>query len=176
MATPATLYEAMYILDLALSDEQMAEVSKNLAEAVAAAGGEIQNDELFGRRRLAYPINGHTEGVYRLLYFRADGAIIPEVKHQFSLIEGIVRGMVVVANPKATFPLKDKERPEAPAEAAAAATPAEAPAPEAAPEPEAAAEPVTEAPAVEPPVTESSAEETPAEAPADEAPAAEPEA
>lgn len=148
MANPATLYEAMYILDVALSEEQAAEVSKTLAEAVAAAGGEIVSDELFGRRRLAFPINGHTEGVYRLLYFRGVGSLVPEVKHQFTLIEGIVRGMVVVADPKALFPSPaERERAAAAAEAEAATAPESEPT--AAPVAEAAEAETETAPAIE---------------------------
>ncbi|NLO73478.1 MAG: 30S ribosomal protein S6 [candidate division WS1 bacterium] len=151
MANPATLYEAMYILDVALSEEQAAEVSKTLAEAVAAAGGEIVSDELFGRRRLAFPINGHTEGVYRLLYFHGVGSLVPEVKHQFTLIEGIVRGMVVVADPKALFPSPAERERAAAAEAAAEAEAATAPEsePTAAPVAEAAEAETETAPAIE---------------------------
>jgi small subunit ribosomal protein S6 len=152
----------MYILDASLAEEAATQVSSTLAAAVVAAGGEIVSDELFGKRRLAFPIEGHSEGVYRLLYFRADGAIVPEVKHQMTLIEGIVRGMVVVATPKGIFTAKVKEP---------------APAPEVAPE--AAPEVVAEAPAEgEAPVEAAAEPEAAVEAPAEvaaEAPA-EPEA
>ena len=158
MAPPATLYEAMYILDTALAEEQAAQVSQTLQDAVAAAGGEIVSDELFGRRRMAFPINGHTDGVYRLLYFRGDGSLVQETKHQFTLIEGIVRGMVVVANPKAIVTAKEKERP------AEAAAPAAEEAEEAAPEPAAAAPPAetpAELTAAETPVAAEVAPEPP---------------
>jgi small subunit ribosomal protein S6 len=143
MAPEATLYEAMYILDVKLSAEEQAQASALLQEATTAAGGEFVSDELFGRRRLAFPVAGQVEGVYRIMYFRGDGAVAQEVKHQFTLIEPIVRGMVVVANPKAIFSVAPEKKPE---EAAAEeAKEEEAPAEEAAsaeeaPEPEAAGE------------------------------------
>jgi small subunit ribosomal protein S6 len=112
MAAAAELYEAMYILENTLSEEETAEISSSLQEAVTSYGGEFVSDELFGRRRLAYPIAGHVEGVYRLLYFRGEGAVINEIKHQFLLHDRIIRGMVVVANPKALFPPPERRGEE----------------------------------------------------------------
>ncbi|HEY3398222.1 MAG TPA: 30S ribosomal protein S6 [Armatimonadota bacterium] len=168
-----TLYEAMYILDTRLTEEEATAASLALREGVVAAGGEFVSDELFGRRRLAFAIDKHVDGVYRLLYFHGDGLIAEECRRQFVLVEPIIRGMVVVANPKAIFAPAEKKPVEAPPapEAEAEAAPAEtAPVAEAAPAEEAApvAEVVAEAPAAEV-VAEAAAEAAPVE----EAPAAE---
>lgn len=176
MAVEATLYEAMYILDVRISEEEQEQASALLKEALIAAGGEFVSDELFGRRRLAFAIEGHLEGTYRIMYFRGNGEIAEEIKHQFTLIEPIVRGMIVVANPKAIFSVAPKKEEAPAAEAAPAAAPA--PAEEAAPAAEEApAAPVAEeaAPAVEEaaPVAEEAPVEEAApvveEAPAEEA-------
>ncbi len=162
MAPEATLYEAMYILDARLSEDEQAQAAALLRDAIVAGGGEFVSDELFGRRRLAYPIAGHVEGVYRVMYFRGGGAVAEDVKHQFTLIEPVVRGMVVVANPQAIFsvtPPRQAEEtsaaegegiPVPAAETSAPETPAEeAPTtealPEQAPEEAAVEEPVPEA-------------------------------
>ena len=184
MADEATLYEVMYILDVKIPEEEQQQSSAQLKEALIAAGGEFVSDELFGRRRLAFAIEGNVEGVYRILYFRGNGEIAEEIKHQFILIEPIVRGMVVVANPKAIFSVapekKAEEAPPAEAEAEAPAAEAEAPVVEEAPavqeapgvEAEAPAPVEEEAPAVEAaPVAE--AVEAPAEVAEEAAPVAE---
>lgn len=126
MAEPATLYEAMYILDARTPDEEAQRISEALQAALTSVGGEFVADELFGRRRLAYPIEGHVEGIYRVLYFRGNGAVASEVKHQFTLIQPIVRGMVVVANPQAIFSAAPAKPAEAPAEETGEAVPPEA--------------------------------------------------
>lgn len=157
MAPEATLYEAMYILDARLSEEEQAQAAALLREATTAAGGEFVSDELFGRRRLAYPIAGHVEGVYRIMYFRGGGAVAEDVKRQFALIEPIVRGMVVVADPQAIFSVApSKPAEESPAEEETAPVPAaeastaaeEAPVAAEAPEPSP-QEPAEQAPAPE---------------------------
>jgi ribosomal protein S6 len=174
-AEATTLYEAMYILEVKLTEEEQAQASAQLKEATLAAGGEFVSDELFGRRRLAFAIEGHTEGFYRIMYFRGNGPIAEEVKHQFVLIEPIVRGMVVVANPKAIFSAAPEKKPEPAAPAETPAAPA--PAPEAPAEEPAGAEAPPSAEALEAEIAAAKAQaEAEAPAPAEaEAPAAEPE-
>ncbi len=166
------LYEAMYIVDSALDEAALADIVSTLEQHVQNLGGELVATREFGRRRLAFEIDGHTAGTYMITYFKSFGDVVDEVKHEMHLIEGIVRGLVVVANPKAIFdPQAKAAEPEAaPAEALAAEAPAaEAPAAEAAaapeaeaPEtaPEAEAEAAPEADAGEaPPADEAAAEE-----------------
>jgi ribosomal protein S6 len=184
------LYEAMYIIDAALEESGVEEIVTTLEELVRTQGGEVVATHEFGRRRLAYEIDGHTSGTYKITYFRSHGPVVDEFTHEMHLIDGIVRGMIVLANPKALFePQKAEEAVEAePAgegaeaeeasaeEAAAEEAPAEEAATEEAPAEEAPAEeaPAEEAPAEEAPAEEAPAEEAPAEeAPAEEAPAEE---
>ena len=103
MAQQPTLYEAMYILDPELSEEEAERVMNDIHQYVEDNNGEVVSDELFGRRRLAYEIDDYTEGVYRILYFRGDGTTVGELRHEFGLIEPVIRGMVVAANPDAIY-------------------------------------------------------------------------
>ena len=84
MASELTLYEVMYILDPELSDEQLQDTINNVHQYVTSIGGEVESDELFGRRRLAYQINRHTEGIYRVMYFRG-------TKHTPLWLAGVTR-------------------------------------------------------------------------------------
>ncbi len=165
MSEEPTLYEAMYILDASLDDEQVAAATRQLESAVTGAGSEVVADEAFGLRRLAYDIDGHSEGIYKILYFRGSGEAVDELKREFLLLEPVIRGMVVVANPDAIFRTPE---PEAPPEEAEAATEAEeAPAEE---EVEAPVEEEAKAPTeqeVEVATEQEAEAEAPAEAPTD---------
>jgi len=114
MAQETMLYEAMYILDPDLSEEEVEQVINDIHRYVEANNGEVVSDEFFGQRRLAYEIGGYTEGIYRILYFRGDGTTVGELRHEFGLIEPVIRGMVVTANPEAIY--KSPEAPAGPAE------------------------------------------------------------
>jgi small subunit ribosomal protein S6 len=154
MAKEAVLYEAMYILDTSLTDEQIAACEQRLCAGLEGEGASVESIQEFGRRRLGYAIKGHTEGIYRVLYFKGSGAAVDELRHEMSLSEEIVRGVIHVANPK--FLIGPK--PEVVAE----------------PEAEEAAEEVAEEAAEEAPAEAEVPAEAAEEAPADEAaPAAE---
>lgn len=123
MPKQPALYEGMYIVDSALEDSAVQTIVQTLEEHVRSLGGEVVATREFGRRRLAYEIDGHTTGTYMILYFKGFGDVVEEVRHEMHLIEGIVRGIVVVPNPKAIFEPQAPAETPAPEEAAAAAEP-----------------------------------------------------
>ncbi len=170
MPKEPVLYEAMYILDATMTDEQIAATEARLKAGLEGEGAQVVSVHLFGRRRLAYEIKGHTEGIYRVMYFRGSGAAVDELKHELSLSEEVIRGQIVVANPR--FMVADKPPAPPPAPAAEAAPEPEVPA-ETEVAPEAPSEVAVEevAPAVEEPPAEVAGEEV--APPVEEPPAAE---
>lgn len=148
MPKQPVLYETMYILDTRIEEAERQEAVEALEAHVVAQGGElVGSTREFGRRRLAYEIEGHVDGIYKILYFKGFGDCVEEVKHEMHLLPQIVRGSVFVANPKAIFD------PQGEAKAAAAEEAA----------PEAAAETAEEAPAAEVEAAPAEAEAAPAE-------------
>lgn len=137
MPKQPVLYEAMYILDARIEEEQRQEAVESLEAHVRAQGGEVVATRDFGRRRLAYEIEGHLEGYYKILYFTGFGDCVDEVKHEMRLLPQVVRGMVVVANPKF---IHDPERQQPVSEVAAEEEPEAEEPTEAFPEPAAEAD------------------------------------
>ncbi len=169
MPKEPVLYEAMYIVQSALPEEAVAELEERLRAGLESEGAVVESVHEFGRRRLAYPIKGHNDGVYRIMYFRGMGAAVDEIKHEFALSEEVIRGTVVVANPK--FMIGQRAAAEEP-QAEAAASQAEAGVEtEAQAEAivEAAVEAETEAPTQPEAGTQEAAAEAPAVPAADEA-------
>jgi len=101
MSEERTLYEGIYILDAALPEDQAAEIIGAMEGTVAEAGGEVVATRDFGTRRLAYEIDGHVTGVYKLLYFYGGEEAIEAFRHQAAVRQGIVRARCYVANPDA---------------------------------------------------------------------------
>ena len=98
-----TLYEATYILAADLEEEEIEQITGRLRETVEQAGAEFVGNHLLGPRQLAYQIDNHSAGIYRVMYFKGGGEAVSELKDELRMNESIIRSIVVMANPDAIF-------------------------------------------------------------------------
>ena len=70
-------------------------------------GGNIENTENWGRRRLAYEIAGHREGVYVLELINGPAELIAELDRRLRVFDIVIRHMVVRVDEEA------RDRPNA---------------------------------------------------------------
>ena len=89
-------YECVFILKAALDDSEVENQINSLKEIVTSRGGEIQKNDIWGKRRLAYDINGNAEGIYVLVYFKGNKEILDEVQRVFRYNDQVVRHMIVL--------------------------------------------------------------------------------
>lgn len=89
------LYEGMFILSSALSEEALKKTLKRIEHEITSRGGEIHKVHDMGRKRLAYEIGKHREGHYFLFYFSVPAAALIEMKSEYRLVEEIVRNMIL---------------------------------------------------------------------------------
>ena len=87
-------YEAVYILNPNLSEEQTAALVAKFKGVVENNGTVSEIDE-WGKRRLAYPINHKNEGYYVLMTFTAAAAIPQELDRIFRITDGVMRSLIV---------------------------------------------------------------------------------
>src|SRR5690606_1446270 len=76
------------------ADETTAAVTA-VEEQVAAAGGELLSTDVWGRRRLAYPINGVNDGTYVLLTFKMPPAGTAVLERWLRISESVLRLLLV---------------------------------------------------------------------------------
>ena len=84
-------YETVFILTPVLSDVQMKEAVEKFKAILVAEGAEIVNEENWGLRKLAYPIQKKSTGYYQLLEFNADPSVIAKLEINFRRDERIIR-------------------------------------------------------------------------------------
>ena len=84
-------YEAVFILTPVLSDVQMKEAVDKFKAVITDNGGTITNEENWGMRKLAYPIQKKSTGFYSLLQFDVEPAIIATLETQFRRDERVLR-------------------------------------------------------------------------------------
>ena len=88
-------YELVYIVPPDSTEEQLADVHKQVSVVVERFGGTIEKTEPWGRRRLAYEINHQREGAYVLEVINGPGALTAELDRRLRTIDLVMRHMVV---------------------------------------------------------------------------------
>ena len=84
-------YEVMVILDPSLDERTVAPSLDTYLNLVRKDGGQVDNVEVWGRRRLAYEIQKHTEGIYAVVDLQAEPATVKELDRQLGLSESVLR-------------------------------------------------------------------------------------
>ena len=94
MAKITAKYETVFIIDPAVGEEginELVEKFRSLIEQNATLG-EV---DLWGKRRLAYPINDLPEGYYALINFESKSDFPAELDRVFKITEGILRSLII---------------------------------------------------------------------------------
>ncbi|MEG2218680.1 MAG: 30S ribosomal protein S6 [Muribaculaceae bacterium] len=84
-------YETVFILTPVLSDVQMKEAVDNFKATLIENGSEIVNEENWGLRKLAYPIQKKSTGFYTLIEFNANPETIKKLEIAFRRDEKVIR-------------------------------------------------------------------------------------
>ena len=84
-------YETVFILTPVLSDAQMKEAVEKFTNLLKEQGAEIVNEENWGLRKLAYPIDKKTTGFYQLVEFKANPETIATLEVHFRRDERVIR-------------------------------------------------------------------------------------
>ena len=92
MAKITGKYEVMYIIDPAQGEEGINALVEKF-KAMVEAEGTLSNIDLWGNRRLAYPINDLTEGYYVLMNMETKPEFPAELERVMKITDGILRCM-----------------------------------------------------------------------------------
>ncbi len=149
-------YELMVILDPNLDERTVNPSLETFLRVVKNDGGTVEKVDIWGKRRMAYEILKHAEGIYAVLDVTCEPATIAELDRQLSLNESVLRTKVMRAQIKR--PANRVSAPAGTTAAAAVSAPASAPSAAAG----AAAVAGASAPAAAPAETEAASDATPA--------------
>src|SRR5664279_5664689 len=64
-------YEVMLLIDPSLDEEAHAAVVDKASGVITSQGGVVDSSEDWGKRRLAYEVNGLSDGAYTVVHFHA---------------------------------------------------------------------------------------------------------
>ena len=114
-------YETTFIVDTSKGDTVIDSTVEKF-KSLVAENAEVVDVDLWGKRRLAYPINDMSEGYYVVISFKCDGSFCAELDRNFNIDENVLRSFIL----KLEFePQKRQAAVEEKAEAVSEEVPAE---------------------------------------------------
>ena len=91
-------YELMVILDPSLDERTVAPSLDTFLNVVRQDGGSVDKVDVWGKRRLAYEIAKHSEGIYAVIDLKATPDTVNELDRQLGLNESVLRTKVLRHN------------------------------------------------------------------------------
>ena len=89
-------YELVYILPPDTTEQQVAELhDAGRGRSSSRLNGQIEKTENWGRRKLAYEIGHHKEGIYVLEVINGSGELMKELDRRLKVMDQVIRHMVV---------------------------------------------------------------------------------
>lgn len=89
-------YEIVFIVRPDLDETAFNDVVERVRTWVTEDGGEVTKTDLWGKRRLAYPIRKQTEGQYVFLETKMAPTFGAELERNMRFLEPVLRYSVIV--------------------------------------------------------------------------------
>lgn len=107
------MYELTFLVNPNISEEDLADVVKQLRDAITRAEGKITKDFFSKRIHLAYPVKKLRQAFFITVEFELNRGKIDSIKNQINDIKSIIRHLLTTKlpqkiKPKAVKPLKTK--------------------------------------------------------------------
>ena len=94
MAGVLNKYETIFVINPDFDEEKIAEMV-NKFKTLIEKNGEIEETDEWGKRKLAYKVNGYVEGYYVLVNFESEPDFPKELDRIYKITDGIIRHLIV---------------------------------------------------------------------------------
>lgn len=88
-------YETMFIVRPDLDEEGSDSVIRKFISLIENNGGSVTAVDKWGKRRLAYEIEGFREGSYAIVHFTAEPKVAHELDRVLKITDDVIRHMVI---------------------------------------------------------------------------------
>ena len=89
-----TNYELMFIIDPAIEDEKK-DAAVETVKGIIEADGTVGNVDVWGMRKLAYPIQKKNEGYYVVVEFQASSELPKELDRRLKISDVVMRHLII---------------------------------------------------------------------------------
>ncbi len=89
-------YELLFFVSPSIDEETRLATEKRIDTTITEQGGKVVNVEEWGKKKLAYEIDGLQDGDYTLIDFQAEPQSIAELDRVLRIMDAVVRHMITV--------------------------------------------------------------------------------
>lgn len=101
-------YELIYIIQDEASEEEKKKIQEKI-KSLVEKNGKLTKEEIWGRKKLAYPIKGQDSGFYVVLNFQKNPQTLADLERNLALEEKVIRYLLVLPLPLPKPVLKEKK-------------------------------------------------------------------
>lgn len=87
-------YEVMFVIDPALEDAKK-DATVESVQSLIAADGEVGKVDVWGMRKLAYPIDKKEEGYYAVVEFQGNPTLPKELDRRLKISDNVIRHIII---------------------------------------------------------------------------------
>ncbi|MCK5103403.1 MAG: 30S ribosomal protein S6, partial [Cyclobacteriaceae bacterium] len=84
-------YETVFILTPVLSEAQMKDTAEKFKKVLTDHGAEIINSEIWGLKKMAYPIQQKSTGFYNFIEFTSEPGVVASLELEYRRDEKVLR-------------------------------------------------------------------------------------
>lgn len=88
-------YELLCLFSNKFSETEVEPIRKRIGKLITDADGQITSEEYWGKRKLAYDIDGFRHGYYHLIEFNLEGNKLADITNRLRLASDILRHQVI---------------------------------------------------------------------------------
>lgn len=88
-------YEAMLLLDPVMESETSEKTINRFTDLIKKHEGKVAKVDEWGKRRLSYPIRGHSDGTYVVIDFEGETKTINELDRILRITDDVMRYIIV---------------------------------------------------------------------------------
>ncbi|HHU63261.1 MAG TPA: 30S ribosomal protein S6 [Clostridiales bacterium] len=88
-------YETIFVINPELDEEATKAVVEKFKNLIVQEGGQVDNIDEWGKRKLAYKVKDFKEGYYVLMNFAAAPTVPQELERVYRITGDIIRYLIV---------------------------------------------------------------------------------
>jgi small subunit ribosomal protein S6 len=89
-------YELLYIIPNKYSEDELKPIVEKVNKLITDNEGKVTYEEVWGKKKMCYPIQGFNHGYYQLAEFYASEEYVNKINHELRIDRDVLRHMIVV--------------------------------------------------------------------------------